>query len=261
MKRLNKQQRLTIEKLAIKDWSLNKISKKLNLPKTTVYYWFRKAVGRKIKPVIINRSSDEKIGEIIGIFAGDGNYNYDLKTGNYRIRIYFNKKEEEILNYYASLIKFISNKKPRIYLSRSMKIIAIDSKKLIEFIKENLAWERRNKTRTIMLKKTIKHYSKNFIVGFLRGLIDSDGYVRKERKEIYFGSVSKNLIKNFANSLELFDFKYKIYQQKQKRGSPIFYKVRITNNEVIRFCEKIRPIKGILSGYVGIRTPITTFPH
>ncbi len=38
---------------------------------------------------------------------------------------------------------------------------------------------------------------KKILIGF------SDGYVRKERKEIYYGTVSQNLLNDFENGLDM----------------------------------------------------------
>lgn len=84
-----------IKRLARQEKSVNNIKNKLKLPKSTVYYHFKKEVGQKQKenqPVIPD-NQDFK-GEFCGIFAGDGNYYYDKKKGEYRIRICLNHNYE-----------------------------------------------------------------------------------------------------------------------------------------------------------------------
>lgn len=63
--------------------SLISIIKKIRLPKSVVYYWFVKEKGKKIKPIKICNDLEEEIGEIMGVFAGDGNFYLD---SNYRYR-------------------------------------------------------------------------------------------------------------------------------------------------------------------------------
>jgi len=74
---------MKIKKLAESGVSLNKISQKLTLKKSTTYYWFRKFSKNKMHKVKINRFLDEEIGEIIGAFCGDGNF-YKDKRYQYR---------------------------------------------------------------------------------------------------------------------------------------------------------------------------------
>lgn len=246
MNRLSAETKNRILHLSKNGFSLNKISGVLHLSKTTIYYHTRKQKGKRFFRIKINESDDEKIGEFIGIFTGDGYYFLDRKY-EHRIKIFFSKNEAKVAKYYSSVFKFLFNKKPRIYKIKNIIILEIISKDVINFIRKFLIWKGK-KSRTVHLVNN--NLSEKLMIGFLRGLIDSDGYVRKERKEIYFGTVSKNLLNNFIESLKRFDFKFKIYQQRKSRGAKIFYKVRLTNNEVTRFCKLIKPIKSY--GLTGI---------
>jgi len=249
LRRLNEKQRNLIKNLALEGFSLNTISKKLNLPKTTVYYWFRKAVGRKIKKVKINDNNKEKVGEIIGLFAGDGNFFFDKKNCEYRVRFYLSRFENNILKHYFRTIASVFGKNPRVYTRESMNIMEIVSKDVISFIRRYLIWDDGSKTQTIKLSKGLDELSPDFLIGITRGLIDSDGYVRKNRREIYFGTVSKGLLKNFIDYLNKLDIKFKVYRQIQSNCST-FFKLRITNEEVAKFCNLIKPIKSY--GHAGI---------
>ena len=40
--------------------------------------------------------------------------------------------------------------------------------------------------------------NKDFCLGFLRGLLDSDGYISKNHKEITLGSISSYLVQDFV---------------------------------------------------------------
>ena len=74
-----------IKEMAKNNCSLNEISKELKKSKTTVYYWFLKFRGRKLKPLSIDRSDEFLIGQFVGAFAGDGNFFFDKKRYHYRI--------------------------------------------------------------------------------------------------------------------------------------------------------------------------------
>jgi len=245
MRRLTPKEKKKIHRLLTEGKSLYFISRKLNLGKTTVYYHTRKIIGRKIKLIKVNEADDEKIGEFLGMFAGDGHYFRDKVNHKYIIRLSIGISESEIKDYYSNIITFVFGKSPRIYEQKSVYIIEISSKEVVNFIKKYLKWIDGFKTQTIKLIGDIDNYSIGFIKGFLRGLIDSDGYVRKERQEIYFGTVSKCLLENFTSGLKKFNFKFKVYEQKQPTGSKIFYKVRLSGDEVINFCRMIKPIKSV----------------
>ena len=135
----------------------------------------------------------------------------------------------------------LTSKLPRFYDGKTIIIMELKSKELANFVSKYLSWENK-KTKTIRLRNREFLKNKEFLIGFLRGLIDSDGYVRKERKEIYFGTVSKELSNDFIKALDELNLIYKTYIQKRK-GCSDFHKVRIADNEVSKFCKKIRPIK------------------
>ncbi|MFB6208558.1 MAG: hypothetical protein ABEJ56_00280 [Candidatus Nanohaloarchaea archaeon] len=80
-----------IRKYASEGYSVNYIMKILDIPKSTVYYHLKKEVGQKQKENSIEIPEEsEIIGEICGVFAGDGNYYYDEKKCEYRIKIILN---------------------------------------------------------------------------------------------------------------------------------------------------------------------------
>jgi len=241
MSRLNSRKKSKILQLINQGGSLNKIKGITGVGKTTIYYYMRKLKGKKIVPVKIIFSDIELIGEVVGLFAGDGQYFYDKKRWDRRIRIFFNSKEDVLIRYYLKSIKRLINKFPRVYLHKSVRIMEVKSKEFSNFILGYVSFGNK-KVRTIQLKDKNLLKNKNFTIGFLRGLIDSDGYVRKGRKEIYFGSISKNLFTDFLKGLDFFKFDYKCYLQKRK-GYQDFYKVRLTGNEVDRFIKLIKPLK------------------
>ena len=110
-----------------------------------------------------------------------------------------------MIEYYRRSIKLVTQKLSRLYHSGTFKVLEIKSKVFIEFIKDYLFWET-NKTFSVRLRKEDFLQKRLFAKGFIRGLVDSDGYVRRGRKEIYFGSTSKNLFGNFLFGLGMIIF-------------------------------------------------------
>ncbi|HLF54058.1 MAG TPA: LAGLIDADG family homing endonuclease [Candidatus Nanoarchaeia archaeon] len=221
--------------------SLGEIIRLTKARKTTIYYYMKKIRGKRHLPVKINSKDRELVGEIIGVFAGDGYYANDKKRWDRRIKIFFNAKEIPVIDYYRKAFKKISGKKPNVFRSNSVTIIQIHSGDFCNFILSYVAFGKR-KVQTIELRDKSLLSNILFTKGFLRGLIDSDGYIRKGRKEIYYGSISKNLFDDFIQGLELFNFNYKTYLQKRKNCSD-FYKVRLSGDEVDKFVNIIKPAK------------------
>ncbi len=243
MARLNPKIKNKIISLVLKGKSLNYINNLTSVGKTTIYYYMRKLKGRKITLVKIDKRDNERIGEFMGLFAGDGNFYFDKKTYRWRLRITFNEKDSNLVEYYRNSITKLTSKKPHTYSASSVKILALDSKVLTLFILKYLTWFDK-KTKNVTLRNKVLLKDEMFRRGFLRGLVDSDGYVRKGRKEIYYGSISYNLFKDFLRGLDLFDFKYKTYVQKRE-GCSDYYNVRFSGEEVDKFVKIIKPIKSV----------------
>jgi len=230
-------------KMIIEGKSLNEISKITNLSKTTIYYYMRKKLGRKYPLMDLNNNDLELVGEAIGFFAGDGSLFHDLKKGQWHVRFIFNKNEIKVINYYIESLKRLTGKIPFRHYGKSVTILYYNSKVLGNFCSDYLKWEDK-KVSTVRLRDKNLLLNKKFIVGFLRGLIDSDGYVRKGRKEIYFGSVSKKLSDDFVKGLEFFGLNSKIYIQRRTKHLD-FNKVRLSGEEVDKFISIVRPIKAL----------------
>jgi len=248
LKRLNLRQRNLIINGAPES-SLNQLSNKLGLSKTTVYYWYKKSgKGKKMVKVSINETDQEKTGEFIGAFAGDGNY---TKDGNYRhqISISLNSKDVEYILHLSELIKFIFGKEPWRYTRTEyhVTIIRIVSKDALNFIAKYLYWSD-NKTRTVQLSKHVSPSTK-FGIGFLRGLMDTDGYLGKNQKIAVFSTISEGLASNITDYLTKFDIQYKLYIQKDKRPNikPVF-RIRVTR-DFTKFIHLIRPYHSNLFAY------------
>lgn len=230
-----------IKKKAKKGESVNKIKKDLELPKSTVYYHFKKEVGQKQKEKALTIPENEEVkGELCGIFAGDGNF-YKKETQQYRIRFYFNFYEEyhEVL---ADFLEDVLERRPRIYKYPNQGRVELDysSKKFYNFLKENLEWKK-DKTENICLKNP-KNLSKDFKKGFARGLLDTDGHREKKFRRFIYGTISRDLRNNFSSLVRELDIEATDYSEEPENDNwRTMYKTRITGDAAQKFQKKIRP--------------------
>lgn len=250
MRRLSTAQRSEIRNLAKSNFSLNKISKKLLLSKSTIYYWYRKDWSIKYPKIKINSVNQENMGEFLGLFAGDGNYTKD-KSYRHQIRIFLNAKDKFYISQAIELIYRLCNKMPWAYTieSDNVTILRILSKDLINFIKIYLEWDK-NKTKTIRLAN--RSFTRTFKTGFLRGLIDSDGYIDQQNGIAVYSTISRKLANNIEILLSEFKISYKRYLYEDKRGnrSPII-RIRISK-DFKKFIKIVRPKR------INYYTPNTT---
>lgn len=227
--------------MAAQGKSVNTIKEKLTIPKSTVYYHFKKEVGQKQKENRLKIPKDEEPkGEICGIFAGDGNY-YEDKNYKYRVKFTLNINE----NYWKELAAFLENnldKKPRINHQENYNRtnLRYESKQLIDFLSKNLDWSEKDKTGTIKLKEL--NHSQDFKIGFLRGLLDTDGFVSQYQNRVTFNSISKNLTENVSELLKEEQIDHEIVRDVDKRENcRDMYRARITGSEIKELIQIIEP--------------------
>lgn len=245
MKRLSEEEKFHIISLMKNGKSLNHISKLIGKGKSTLYYHYKKTFGKKYKKITIPKK-DLFIGELLGLFVGDGNLYYDKKKNRYSVRFFFNFQEK---NYVKELINFFhKNFQKRPHLSRVKNVLVLRyySKELSTFIKEYVGWgislDKRGanqKSRTVFLKKD--NYSNNFKIGFLRGFLDSDGYLSD--KKILFGSASEKIMKQtvkFLSDLNFQKFKLSLYNRKEKNRVGIWH-LYVHKVERDKFLSLIQP--------------------
>jgi hypothetical protein len=208
--RLSKEDILSIKKLTDDGKSLRYISKTLSLGITTVYYQVRKFKPRRKKDFVVNLP-EEKIGELIGAFAGDGSYYYSLndgkdikKGGQYKIRYHLSLKSDKPYAEYLKRLLAKLNLNPHLFVREDNNTIdvAVSSLSYINFIKKYLKWDK-DKTFSVRLKNNLNNYSDNFLTGFARGLMDTDGFLNPGN--VVCACISKDLIDNLSGILKKFD--------------------------------------------------------
>ncbi len=243
MKSLSANEILKIKNMYKKGLSLNKISTQSNIKKSTVYYHIRKFFGRKTTPLTINLGKTELLGEFLGFFIGDGNFYFDSKTYQYRISFFLSPKEPLILERISTICYELFNKKPSIWYNKDghVYIVRIYGKNIYLLLKKFLIWGR-NKTQTITLKENFL-IDRNLVLGIIRGIINTDGSVYIKRSRVSFGSVSKNLITQFAQILNTLNVKFISYKVKASKNKRVFYTIEIEGLKKIQiFNEKVRLI-------------------
>ena len=264
MKRLNRKEKKTISSLIKKGKSLNYISKLVNKNKSTLYYHYKNLFGKKLKDLEIDSKDDLFIGELIGLFVGDGYCFFDKKKYVYSIRLYFNNTEKDYVNSIINLFYEKLNKKPHLNRVKNVLVLRYYSKELFNFILGYVGWGisinragHNKKSRTVFLKDL--PYSKEFKIGFLRGFVDTDGHI--SNKKINFASASKKIMEqtnSFLTDLGFNDFNYFFY--KEKRPNMVgMHHINLNKSERDKFFSIIQPrnLVKLKTASVGNRTRVS----
>ena len=245
MGRLSENEKKFILNLMKDGKSLNYISKLTKLGKSTLYYYYKREFGKKYKDLEIG-CEESFIGELMGLFVGDGYTFLDAKTYSYTTRFYFNYSEKRFVDEIVKLFAKKFNKKPMLYRTKNVLIVRYTSKQLFEFILRYVGWGiSRNsiginkKSRTVFLRKN--KYPRNFKIGFLRGFIDSDGHI--SNKKMVLSSASKKIMeqtREFLEDLCFKEFRFSFYDD--KRGNRVgMYHISLRKAERDNFFKIIKP--------------------
>ncbi len=237
--RLSSEELLLIRKLTDEGKSLNYLSNLIKVGKPTIYYQVRKFKPRIKKDFIVNLT-DFQIGELIGAFAGDGNYshkgydrNYPRKSIQHRIRYFLTfSKEREYANYLKGLLANLNLNPYIVERDKSVLIVTVGSKEFINFIKEYLVWES-DKTYTIRLKKRISEYSDDFLCGFARGLMDTDGFLNSGN--VACACISKELINNLSDIFTKFNMEITRTMSDRGGNTRRLHFVRVRSKSLIEY--------------------------
>lgn len=215
---------------------MHRITLRLNLSKTTIYYHVRKNFGRKIRELRIDDRPTADLGELLGVFAADGNFLFDAEGYEYKIAIDLTDYQTEYAEILAGIIERIFGKRPRVRLDRKRHTINVRlyGKAIYSLLRQFLWWGE-NKTHSIAFKRSSFRLGKAFLRGVVRGLVAGDGSVSIRNNCISFGVTSKRLAKQYAEMLSIFGIESHWYTPKRRRSRAPCHSVTIRGDMLKQF--------------------------
>lgn len=242
---LKSQVKKRMSSLILAGTSINNISKELSLGKSTIYYYYKKLKGRKYSIPSYNIDFSEIEGEIVGIFTGDGSLYHHKESGHYELNVHFGKKNRGYALYVKNLYEGYFNKKFRLETSNPGSLrLKTYSKLLYHYFENHLEYVPQIKHCTVKLKKI--NFPWEFKLGFLRGLLDTDGtiYENTKRIRISYCSTSKILINQVSKILWEFEIQNSIYiSNRIQRNDKTVYYASILKPSVDKFINLVQPFK------------------
>ena len=223
----------------------------------------KKRIFGRIKINVNLPQLSEDLAEFAGILIGDGS----LSNCNYEITISLNSiYEMPYANYIKSLVKKLFGIYPRVYTQKNTIRVRINSKALFNFLLHiGIPYGKKKKEVPRWIKE-----KEEYTIGFLRGLIDTDGsiFLSADKCVLNFSSsqlayetsklLSKILgkeIRVWGNNLNIFSFKV-IRDFMKKIGSSNL-------KNIIKFVEylkhkktvKSQEVKKYIKHYVNYKLP------
>lgn len=132
--------------------------------------------------------SEKEKGYLFGLFEGDGYKIHDVKSRHYHTEFYLNsKRDKKIINFVCFLLRKLGFQ-PNLYLDKRFNCmrVRIYSKELFGILSKNISLIDR---------------SNDFLLGYVSGMIDSEGYVSSEKHYIMIVNTNKKVLENCKNFL------------------------------------------------------------
>lgn len=239
-----------IHRLAKTGLSLRKISSRLSLGKSTVYYHARLYCKKQTR-LNLNALTMKEKGYVVGVFLGDGNILWKREKGQYGIKITLDKdKDQDIAN--CLLLLFAkAGKKGTMHTEENSLSLRTFSKKLVEFLLNHVSiLKQRNSQRNIKTIIGYENWGSEFKIGFISGLLDSDGHVFHSKKGKHYGAVIKT--SSFALNKQiqeifselLIGVKTRIHEFKGTyQTHNVCYDIYIPSSEMRKICPKLISVK------------------
>ncbi len=248
--RLSEEKIKEIRKLAQGGLSLEKIASKLNLGKSTVYYHAR-PYCRKQTRLNLNALTMKEKGYIIGMFVGDGNILWRRGKGQYGIKITLDNDRDQDIAYYLHLLFTKAGKKSTIRTEGNSLSFRVFSKKLVGFLSKHVKIVKQaSSQRNIKTIIGCKSWGSEFKLGFISGLLDSDGYMFHSKKGKHYGAMIKTSsfalkeqIQEIFSELQI-SVKIRVHEFKgtyQTRN--LCYDIYIQSSEMRKFCPNLVSVK------------------
>jgi len=146
--------------------------------------------GREVQ---FDNLSEKEKGYLFGLFEGDGYKIYDKRSRHYQVEFYFNSvKDVEIINRVVDLLRRIEAR-PSLYKDKRFNCIRIRvySKGLFGILGRDVSFDGK---------------SDDFKLGFVSGIIDSEGYVNALKFMIMVVNTNLSVLemcRDFLSSIDI----------------------------------------------------------
>ncbi len=174
-RRLSYVEKEEIRELILKGFSLQMVALKLGLRKSTVYYHARPYCRKQTKLNIKVLSLKEQ-RYILGMFVGDGNIIMKTSKGQYGLKFALDCNEDQDIAQYLCLLFMKAGKK---------------IEKRIEGNTPVSIAKQLKSQRNVKLLINSESWASDFKIGFIGGLLDSDGYVYHNKNGKHYGAIIK----------------------------------------------------------------------
>ncbi len=210
---------LGLNYVGLKEWSyrksvsLSNLSKLLGLlPKQRSDYFakkieekdFRLSSGRSVHQLKFPKKISEDLAYVVGLILGDGSLPCDKSNinGNWSITVFFDNKDHA--GYYSDIIQSLFGVQTKQFFRRGCYATYFFSSVAHWFFRTYFGFHNGKKAHKIEVpQRVLSTKDEKLINACLRGLFDSDGTIIENKAQIKYASVSKKIVDQVAEFLQV----------------------------------------------------------
>ena len=228
--------------------SIRSVAAELHIPLSTAYYHARSVC---LKHAVLNLKAlqEKELGYSLGVYVGDGSLIRHKARGEYMLKIAFDRSNDaDIIEFVVAMFRK-AGKQVTSTNWRSVTFLRIWSKPLYEFIRTYvLSLPVLTSNRHMKILLSTEAWNFEFAIGFLGGLIDSDGHVMRSKSGGHFGAGITTSSASLRDQLQNLCSRLGITTtiRVDKRGASNIrprYMIYITCDSMRKVCPEILSIK------------------
>lgn len=254
--RLSSDQIRAIQNMVKEGSSLRSVARQTNVDYSVVHRIAGRYAKKQMK-LDLSALNERELGYIVGFFVGDGSRFSRRKSGHYGVKFTLDaKRDTEIASFLCNIFAK-AGKQTNPYKEETSLIVKVYSQKLLAFLSCFVDYvEIEGRKRKMLVN--FDDWPYKFRLGFMSGLIDSDGYVhRNKRGHGHFGAdittmnlaLAKQLVDLFK-SLGLLSTIGEIRPGKNSFNKRPTYIVKMSKPEFSKICSQLNSVKHKQTGCV-----------
>jgi len=237
--------------------SVRNVASALHIPLSTTYYYARDHC-RKQSFMDMERLGLKERGYLVGMMVGDGSLIRHEHRGEFLAKIALDKLRDHDIFQFVSLTFERSGKRVSVRVERGMLILRVWSKSFYNFVlrhagirRSHVGIRRRSSSHHhTKLLLSFRDWDRDFAVGFIGGLIESDGHIERSRCDGHYGAIittSSTSLRDQTRDLckaHHINVSWRV-NHRGRRNEKTRYAIHIPSKELNGLCSEILCVKDL----------------
>ena len=228
--------------------SVRKVASTLGIPLSTAYCYARDDCMKQ-SSMKMDALGPKEQGYLLGMMVGDGSLIRHKRRGEFLAKIALDGLRDQDISQFLSSMFERAGKRVNVRVERRMLILRIWSKTFYNFVAKHVRHKKRPSSRHHTKSLLgFEEWNKGFAVGFIGGLIDSDGHIERRKRGGHYGAIITTSSPSLRDQVRDLCKLHQInaswrLNHRGCRGEKPRYAVHITSDDLNTLCSKILCVK------------------